>query len=64
MIKFIPSKYTTIDLEPKDLEYTLSTIYGKRAAKMYVKRGFKLSLQSPEYIEEEEEEELATKTKR
>ena len=44
-----------IDIPKKDLREVLSYIYGKRAAKLYVDRGFTLSLKFPKPIEFEEE---------
>lgn len=39
-----------IDLDKKDLREILSLIYGKRTAKMYIDRGYKLALRLPKPI--------------
>jgi len=44
-----------IDLEKKDLREVLSLIYGKRAAKIYIDKGYGLALKLPKPIEIEEE---------
>ena len=43
--------HESINLEKKDLQNILSLIYGKKIAKMYIDKGYRLSLRLPNPIE-------------